>query len=258
MNRPQGLDRRCLERLLSGTNHDSSTAGRIDALSRCLLGRPYKPNPLTGSADTPEVFTASLDGFDCVTYIETILALARASNVDEFIAALRKIRYEQGCIEWKRRNHYMTLWIRNNICEGIIRPVSSPAIPLVSRQRVLSVVPGLAIQPIRIKCVPKRAVARFAAHLRSGDLMFFVSTRKHLDVFHAGIIVHDGKKTRMRHASRSQGAVVEQELGEFLDANRMAGVIAVRPQEVVGRVPIHKRSEDGGPFARPPRARVTE
>jgi hypothetical protein len=39
----------------------------------------------------------------------------------------------------------------------------------------------------------------------------------------------------MRHASRSQGFVVEQELREFLKTNRMAGVIVVRPQEVMRR-----------------------
>ena len=63
------------------------------------------------------------------------------------------------------------------------------------------------------------------SHLQTGDLIFFVSTRKNLDTFHAGIIVRDGKKVSMRHASRSQASVVEQELSEFLKANRMAGVI---------------------------------
>ena len=59
-----------------------------------------------------------------------------------------------------------------------------------------------------------------------------MSTRKNLDVFHAGIIVRDGNSVLMRHASRSQGAVVEQELSEFLKANRLAGVIVARPREV--------------------------
>ena len=104
-----------------------------------------------------------------------------------------------------------------------------PAVPIVSRERVLNVVPGLAARRTRVRCVPKRAVPRLAKYLQSGDLIFFVSTRKNLDVFHAGIIVRDGKSIRMRHASRSQGLVVEQELGEFLKANRMAGVIVVRP-----------------------------
>ena len=127
-----------------------------------FLDIPTEPNPLIGSAETSEVFTASLDGFDCVTYIETIVALARACDVDDFVEWLRRIRYERGRIQWERRNHYMTLWIRNNVREGIIRPVSMPAVPIVSRERVLNVVPGLAARRTRVKCVPKPAVPRLA------------------------------------------------------------------------------------------------
>ena len=166
------------------------------------------------------------------------MALSRASNVDEFVDWLRKIRYDQGRIQWDRRNHYMSLWIRNNVRDGIIKPVSTPTVPTVSRERVLNVVPGLAPQRTRIKCVPKAAVPRLERHLQSGDLIFFASTRKNLDTFHAGIIVRDGKKVLMRHASRSQGSVVEQELSEFLKANRMAGVIVARPQPVSRRIAV--------------------
>ena len=235
---PRGLSRRHVEQLLSDTKYDRSAGSRIDVLSRHFLGHSYKPNPLIGSADTAEVFTASLDGFDCVTYIETVVALARASNVDDFTEWLRKIRYERGRIQWQRRNHYMTLWIRNNVRYGIVRPVSMPAVPILRMERVLNVVPGLAAQRTRVKCVAKRAVPRLEPHLQSGDLIFFVSTRKNLDVFHAGIIVRDGKRVLMRHASRSQGVVVEQALSEFLKANRMAGVIVVRPQAVTRRIAV--------------------
>src|SRR6266849_7945036 len=235
---PRGLSRRRVERLLSETKHDNSAGSRIDALSRRFLGRSYKPNPLIGSANTAEVFTASLDGFDCVTYIETVVALARASSVEDFSEWLRKIRYERGRIKWQRRNHYMTQWIRNNVREGMIKPVSTPAVPTLSRERILNVVPGLAPQRARVKCVPKPAVPRLKRYLQSGDLIFFASTRKNLDMFHSGIIVRDGNKVSMRHASRSQGAVVEQELSEFLKANRMAGVVVVRPQPVTRRIAV--------------------
>jgi hypothetical protein len=235
---PRGLSRRRVQQLLWETQHDRCAGSRIDVLSRHFLGHSYKSNPLIGSADTAEVFTASLDGFDCVTYIETILALARASSVDDFADRLRKIRYEQGRIQWERRNHYMTLWIRNNVRNGIIRPVPMPAVPTLSRERALNVVPGLAPQRTRVKCVPKAAMPRLVTYLQSGDLIFFVSTRKHLDVFHAGIIVRDGDGVLMRHASRSRGGVVEQELSEFLKANRMAGVIVARPQGAKRRVAV--------------------
>ena len=226
---PRGLSRRRVDQLLSTAKRDRSLDCRIEVLSRAFLGRPYKSNPLIGSADRPEVFTASLDGFDCVTYIETVLALALASNAADFVEWLRKTRYERGRIQWERRNHYMTGWIRSNLRNRIIKPVPIAALPALRKERVLNTVPGLAPQRTLIKCVPKRAIPRLASRLQTGDLMFFVSTRKHLDVFHAGIIVRDGKRLLMRHASRSKGGVVEQELGEFLKANRMAGVIVVRP-----------------------------
>jgi hypothetical protein len=234
----RGLNRRRVEQLLSKTKHEDSAASRIEILSRNFLGLPYQPNPLIGSADTAEVFTASFDGFDCVTYIETVIALARASNVGDFTEWLRKIRYERGRIQWDRRNHYMTDWIRNNVRSGIVKPISIPAIPTLSRERVLNVVHGLSPKPARMKCVPKPAVPRLERYLESGDLIFFASTRKNLDMFHTGIIVRDKKEVAMRHASRSQGGVVEQELREFLKANRMAGVVVVRPQPVTRRVAV--------------------
>ena len=235
---PRGLSRRRVEQLLSKTKDEDVAASRIEVLSRNFLGLPYQANPLIGSADTAEVFTASLDGFDCVTYIETVIALARASNVDDFTEWLRKIRYERGRIEWKQRNHYMTQWIRNNVGERIVKPISIPTVPTLSRERVLNVVPGLDSQRTVVKCVPKSAVPRLERYLQSGDLIFFASTRKNLDMFHAGIIVRDNNKVSMRHASRSQGGVVEQELSEFLKANRMAGVVVVRPLPVTRRIAV--------------------
>lgn len=231
-SQPRDLDRRRVAQLLSQARYQRSAGCRIDAVSRYLVGSSYKSNPLVGSAKTAEEFTASLAGFDCVTYVETVLALARASSVDEFVNWLRQIRYEHGRIQWTRRNHYMTQWIRNNIRNGIVRPVPLPAVPVVTRERTLNVVSGLAAQQTRLRCVPKPAVPRLEPHLQSGDLIFFVSTRRNLDVFHVGIIVRDDQALRIRHASRSQGMVVEQLLRDFLEANRMTGVIVVRPQPV--------------------------
>ena len=42
----------------------------------------------------------------------------------------------------------------------------------------------------------------------------------------------------MRHASRSKGFVVEQELSEFLKSNRMAGVIVMRPRPLTRRIGV--------------------
>src|SRR5712692_8513496 len=89
--RPRGLNRRRVEKLIRAAKDERSAAGRIDVLSRQFLGCPYQSDPLIGSAEIAEVFTASLERFDCVTYLETIVALAGASDVDDFADLLRRI-----------------------------------------------------------------------------------------------------------------------------------------------------------------------
>jgi len=209
-------------------------AVRVDSISRQFLGRPYVTNPLIGSVDTPETFIAGIDGirggFDCVTYVETVIARSYARNTKEYVSFLRRIRYESGRVDWKRRNHYMTNWIRNNARAGLVQPLSF-ATASITKQRELDMVPGLPPQKQRFSCVPKRRLGKVASSIQSGDLIFFASTRSHLDVYHCGIVVRDRDRLRMRHASRSQGGVVEQDLSSFLKANRMAGIILARPIE---------------------------
>jgi hypothetical protein len=228
---PRGLSNRRVKQLLSEGKSFRSTASRIEVFSRRLLGRPYTPNPLIGSAEMPEVFTVSLDGLDCVTYVELVLALSRSSTVDGFVKSLRQIRYENGRVAWDRRNHYMTGWIRSNTRAGFVRRIAPAGVSAVAKVRTLDGLTGLPPVRVRFECVPKPSVAKLIRYMKTGDLIFFASTRKHHDVFHCGIIVREGERTLLRHASRSRSVVVQQDLDEFLRANRMAGVIAVRPVE---------------------------
>jgi len=227
---PQDFDTRRVERLLEAANGATRAGSRVDVISAKLLGKPYQSNPLIGSADTPEVFTVSTDGFDCVTYIETVFALSRSRDAVRFVDVLRRVRYAAGKVEWGFRNHYMTEWIRNNVRAGWIR--RTPALPAdVEKDRLLTIVPGLPHRRVKFRCIPKSALLRNADKIETGDLIFFASTRSHLDVFHCGILIRNGDRLLLRHASRSKGSVVEQPLAEFLKQNRMAGAIVVRPTE---------------------------
>ncbi len=172
-------------------------AVRVDSISRQFLGRPYVTNPLIGSADTPEVFIAGIDGirggFDCVTYVETVIARSYARNSKDYASFLRRIRYESGRVDWKRRNHYMTNWIRNNARAGLVQQLNFGTAS-ISKQRQLNMVPGLPPQKQRFSCVPKRRLGKVACNIQSGDLIFFASTRPHLDVYHCGIVIRDGEQ----------------------------------------------------------------
>ena len=206
----------------------NGSAARVEAISGRFLGYPYIANPLIGSADITEVFSDSLKGFDCVTYLETVLALLYAGGNGKFSSILKQIRYADGKVNWRSRNHYMTDWIRNNVRSGLVQRVVLKG-EIRRKERILSEVPGLPPKKQRFSCVSKQSLSKSAGQLECGDLIFFASTRAHLDVFHCGVLIWKDGNLLLRHASRSQGRVVEQELESFLKQNRMAGVLLARP-----------------------------
>ena len=225
-----------MRQLLSRAKPHRSVPARVETLSASLVGSPYEAHGLVGSVNDPEVFTASLEGFDCVTYVETVLALARASDPEGFAGELRRIRYDGGEVEWARRNHYMTDWVRRNARAGLVRPVAAEALA-TRKEKLLDAVPGLPPRKTSFYCVPKAEIRSFEPRLRNGDIVLFASTKAGLDVFHCGLLVRKEGSWKLRHASRSAGRVVEEDLAAFLRANRMAGLIAVRPLEAAVSVP---------------------
>src|SRR5262245_50889605 len=136
---PQGFDTRRVERLLKAASAATRAGSSVDVISAKFLGKPYQSSPLIGSVDTPEVFAVSTDRFDCVTYIETVFALARSRDARRFTDVLRCIRYAGGKVEWSFRNHYMTEWIRNNVRSGWIRRTSALTADVI-KDRLLTVV----------------------------------------------------------------------------------------------------------------------
>jgi hypothetical protein len=224
------MNTREVKRVLNLVSKEAGLDRRNDKISEYFIGRPYIQNPLGGGPDEPEVFRASLAAFDCVTYIETVLALARSRTVDQFLDTLRLIRYEGGEIAWVRRNHYMVDWIRCNRRAGFIENLTRGK-HAVKKKRSLSIVPGLPETRASFLCYPKRKIGSVRERIKTGDLILFASARKRLDVFHAGLLVVGDSELLLRHATRSAGAVVEQPLASFLGSNRMSGFILLRPVE---------------------------
>jgi hypothetical protein len=223
-------DKKFIQQLLRRAAAASSIGQRMKVISGRLLGAPYLVNPLIGSATEPERIVTTLSGFDCVTFMESVLALALAESADEFPELLREIRYVYGEVAWRRRHHYAVDWARHNVRRGFLQDITRGEETIV-RRKTLDLLPGLPPRIVSFSFFPKKKLGFISPLLEDGDLIFFVSTRRGLDVFHTGLIVHKGKRVMLRHAARSQGAVVEQELKEFVEANRMSGFIVVRPRE---------------------------
>jgi hypothetical protein len=216
--------------LLRQAGRYHSIGARMAFFSQAFLGLPYLVNPLIGSATEPEVFTVTVAGFDCVTYQETVLALGWARTEAEFFRRLQDIRYRNGEIEWRKRLHYSTDWVRENVKRHFLRNLTIGD-QTVERAKRLTIVPGLAEKLARFRYFPKRRLISASRWIENGDMIFFVSTRPGVDVFHTGIVFPGSDGLLLRHASRSRGGVIEQPLEEFVANNRMSGFILARPLE---------------------------
>ena len=227
-NTPVGFDKRRASRALFSLNREMGFGERVVWISGLFRDRRYAENPLGGGPECRELFRVSFDEFDCVTYVETVLALSCSKTPERFFRELRHLRYKGGKVDWFRRNHFMTAWLRRNIARGAVADLTRGHQSIL-KTRVLSGVPGLPPERVTFRLFPKRRYQKVRSLICTGDVIMFVSTKKHLDVFHMGMLIRDGDQVVMRHATRSAGKVVEQELIDFMRSNRMTGFILARP-----------------------------
>lgn len=230
-NPVQSKDAQMIRKLLVETRSMKSVAERLRHVSAKLLGATYLRQPLIGSPIEAEVFTARMDGFDCITFLETALALARTRSQDEFLALLKKIRYRNGDVAYQQRLHYATDWARNLVQLGLMTDMTIGE-NTVHREKLLNTVKGIPPQMERFRFFPRTEIQSVIRWLKDGDFILFVSGRAGLDVSHAGLIVRNGERVLMRHARRSYKKVIEQDLIEFFGTLPMSGFIIIRPKEI--------------------------
>lgn len=94
-----------------------SVDAKINWLSGYFLSKPYVLGALgegvNGEYDQYPRFR--VDGFDCLTFVETTLALSLSHNPLEFEKTLARIRYHNGQIDYFQRNHFTSLdWNAHN------------------------------------------------------------------------------------------------------------------------------------------------
>lgn len=102
---------------------------RVEYFAQVFLAQksPYIVAPL-GEGPTGEFEKGPLyrfDGFDCTTFVETVLALARAESSSEFLSTLNQIRYREGRVAYENRNHFPSIdWIPNNSKAGFVKDIT--------------------------------------------------------------------------------------------------------------------------------------
>lgn len=98
-------------------------ANRLEIISHYFLGKPYLLGAL-GEGENARYDQSPRyrkDGFDCETIVDTVLAIALASNVEGFEQCIDRIRYKNGQVDFITRNHFTDLdWNKNNQNQGYL------------------------------------------------------------------------------------------------------------------------------------------
>jgi len=207
---------------------------RINYFSNKLKGKPYFLGPMgEGLSIYPSYKPrVNFSEMDCLTYMEHALALAYSKNYNDFFGILQNIRYKNGVIDYKTRNHFLIAdWLVNNgfiIKRGVVEDIEGEEIfeKEIDKKKFfadLSVVnPKINIMYLpKAKAIIYADTAKFARDTIFG--LAILSNLPGLDAAHTGFAVGSGKKKGLlfRHASQLKGKVIEQPLSEFLKATKI-------------------------------------
>jgi cell wall-associated NlpC family hydrolase len=234
-------------------------ADLVVVTARFFLNRPYVASTLEIE---PEGLVVNLREFDCTTFVETVLALARTVKkydspaFEDFCDELQQIRYRAGVIrDYTDRLHYFTDWIYENERNGTVRDMTEKAggkpCPLnpdfmsshPELYRQLQSNPGY-VDVLRKKereISGRKNVHAFIPEgdcehaLKEGDIICFVAGVKGLDVSHVGIICRSGGQLTFVHASSAAKKVIINQQSVSAGVEKMKrnkGIMIVRPLDI--------------------------
>lgn len=213
---------------------ENTVAARLKAIADTFLGLPYVSDSLVGGPEHRERLVVDFETFDCITFIENALALARSRSKKGFLTELEKTRYRDGLVDWSSRHHYFADWLRHNEKRGAIRinTRGSGSRPIETRLGWIDAMPE---RHARFHVVPKKDIHIALHRISNGSIVAFASVRAKLDFFHTGLLFFSSPEVRsvedltLYQARKSAGKVIAQPLTDFLKQERMRGMAFATP-----------------------------
>jgi hypothetical protein len=250
---------------------DAPLGEAMAALGRTFVGTAYVPNTL--DPEGPEGLVIKFRGLDCVTFVETVLALAlfvrepdaaallerRGDAEGRYEALLTRIRYRGGRLEgYASRLHYFSDWMADGEEKGLVANVTRELGGTLDTDAVdfMTTHPGVYRQlgedPSNVAAVraaeerltaegrwiiPEAALDQAATAIRNGDIIAATSTAKGLDVAHTGLALWVDGTLRLLHAPLVGDSVQisEEPLAERI--RRISGQDGIMVARPVGRAP---------------------
>ena len=227
------------------------------AIGKTFLGTPYVAKTL--EIGNLESLVINLQGLDCTTYIENVLAFSLLlkdgkSDFKTFTEKLETIRYKNGKLNgYTSRLHYFSAWIIDNETKGLLTNITSE----IGGSIVIKKIDFMSTHPefypflkdnnANIKkiqtsenylnsqeiCILAQDEIEASEHLiKSGDIIALTTSIKGLDITHTGIATRekDGR-IHLLHASTVGEVVVSRlPLIDYLKKiKNNTGIIVARP-----------------------------
>jgi hypothetical protein len=224
----------------------------IQSIAQTFLGAPYASGLLDRVPQ--ESLIINLQEFDCVLFVETVLALARTSLGDRtpqtFTQHIEQQRYRNGRVDgYCSRLHYFSDWIIDNQSKGIVTDRThelggmplNKTIDFMSTHR--SSYPQLAdeanyqcivnreniLNQQTIYYIPIDRITEIYPDLQSGDIIAIATAVPGLDVTHTGLIYKTVDQTRLIH-SVPGGVRISSDLQSYVERVEAAiGIMVARP-----------------------------
>ena len=234
-----------------------------------FLGTPYGAYTLELAGE--EAVVVNFQEFDCVTYVENVLTLARFIRMQDpeilgseslaleaYRGGLREIRYRGARVDgYSSRLHYFSDWIRDNEAKGLVREMTqefggeedykaidfmtthphayrqlADAANVMAIRESESQLSGLA----RFK-IPEEEIQEMASLIQNGDVIAATSTIDGLDVAHTGLAYWEGSDLHLLHTPLVGGVVEvsgEPLAARILRQDGQDGIRVVRPLDPSG------------------------
>ena len=250
-----------------------SMAQGVVSFGTTFIGNPYpKSNVEASKASAPgqvvlqpiqqEVLVVNLKKFDCVTFVESMIALTQTrldsvfpGNYTVFKQNLTNIRYRNGGIDYAMRLHYFSDWLFENEKRGILQTITkdlggekfNKEVFFMSFKR--DTFYGNMADPTTFNTIktveenitkrekwyiPKEKVANIESKLKDGDIIGITNVMAGMDMAHAGIVVWQNGRAYMLHASSQFGQVMitDVPLVDYLLRNKgQSGIMVARLKE---------------------------
>ena len=233
----------------------------MEFFSMKLLDRPYVAGMLDQSEQ--ENLVLSLTQFDCVLFVESVMALAHSLRVNAsspvatsqpFANRVEDLRYRDGVrTNYCDRLHYFSEWLDNNQKKQYLANITPQlqGIPLntklqfMSRHRssyrqlknpelyncIVEREDQLASLPMHY--IPTANISAIESQLQPGDIIAVATSVPYLDVTHTGLIYRGTKGQKgLIHASPGGSVRLASDLTRYVSrVDSAIGIMVARPTE---------------------------